>query len=172
MSTHDARKLISDLRQKASEIQTLKKKIPAFVAGAAEKMKDTNFSAQGFVRGGTAHPKWKKRQKETKRTAGKRILSGTGYLQSNVKAKASSKQVRTGIDLSKVPYAKLHNEGGRVIQHVRAHQRKHPKTGHRYQVRAHSRKINMPQRKYLGYSPDIEKIAKKELDYNLKKILK
>jgi len=39
-------------------------------------------------------------------------------------------------------------------------------------VKAHSRKINMPQRKYLGYSPDIEKIVKKELDYNVKKILK
>lgn len=172
MATHDAKKIVGDLRQKASEIQKLKKKIPAFVAGAAEKMKDANFSAQGFVHGGSARPKWKKRRKETRRTAGKRILSGTGYLQGNVKAKASPTQVRTGVDLSKVPYAQIHNEGGRVIQHVRAHHRTHPKTGRRYQVKAHSRKINMPQRKYLGYSPDIEKIVKKELDYNLKKILK
>lgn len=172
MSTRDAHKLINDLRKKASEIQKLKTKIPAFVAGAAEKMKDANFSAQGFVVGGSAWPKWAKRKKETRRTSGKRILSGTGYMQSNVKAKAAQKQVRIGVDLSKVPYAQLHNEGGRVIQHVRAHHRTHWKTGKRYQVKAHSRKITIPQRKYLGYSPDIEKIVKKELEYNLKKILK
>lgn len=172
MSIRDAQKLADDLRRKATEIQKLKKKVPGFVAGAAEKMKDANFSAEGFVVGGSARPRWAKRRRETRRTAGKRILSGTGYMQSNVKVKASPGAVRAGVDLSKVPYAKLHNEGGRVIQFVRAHHRTNPRTGKRYQVRAHSRRITMPQRKFLGYSPDIEKIVKKELDYELKKVLK
>lgn len=172
MATRDIKQFGDDLRKKADQVARLRKKVPGIIAGAAEKMKDANFSAEGFVVGGSARPKWKKRKKETRLTQGRRILSGTGYLQNNVKVKASPTQVSVGADLSKVPYARLHNEGGRVTQYVRAHHRKNPKTGKRYQVRAHSRRITMPQRKFLGYSPDIHKIAKRELDYEYKKILK
>ncbi len=172
MPNKDIQKLREDLKKKALAIEKLKKQTPGFVAGAAEKMKDASFSAEGFVVGGSARPKWAKRKVETRRSSGKRILHSTGYMQSNVKAKASVKQVRVGADLSKVPYARLHNEGGRVIQYVRAHHRKHWKTGKRYQVQPYARRITMPERKFLGYSPDIEKIVKKELDYELKRILK
>lgn len=172
MPNKDIQKIREDLRRTAGAIQKLKKQVPAFVAGAAEKMKDANFSAEGFVSGGSAKPRWAKRKAETRRSSGKRILHSTGYMQSNVRAKAALNQVRVGADLSKVPYAKLHNEGGRVVQYVRAHHRKHWKTGKRYQVQPYARWITMPQRKFLGYSPDIEKIVKKELDYELKRILK
>lgn len=167
----DIKNLSSDLQEKIRKVRQIEKKVPRYMAGAAEKMKDANFSAQGFVENGTVRPRWKKRSKENHLTRGRRILHGTGTLQNSVKAKALSDRITVGVDLSKVPYAKIHNEGGRVIQYVRPHVRRHWKTKKRYQVRGFARKITMPQRKFLGYSPDLIKIVKRQLDYEFKKIL-
>jgi len=153
-------------------MEVLKKNVLKYFAVAAEDMTHANFSAQGFVVNGSASSKWKKRKKETSRTQGKRILSATGYLEENVKAKALESHVKVGVDLTKVPYAQVHNEGGRITQHVRAHQRTNSKTGKRYQLKPHSRKINMPQRKFLGYAPDIEKKALKNIGREMDKIFK
>lgn len=168
----DIRKMADGFKAKSDKIRQLQKRIPRYIAGAAEKMKDANFSAEGFVINGSARPRWKKRKKENHLTRGRRILYGMGNLQNNVKSKALADRVSVGVDLSKVPYAKVHNEGGRLIQYVRAHTRKHWKTGKRYQVRAFSRKLNIPQRKYLGYSPDILKIVEKDIHHEFDKIFK
>lgn len=168
----DIRKLAEDLRGKLDDVRRLQKKIPRFVAGAAEKMKDANFSAEGFVQNGTPRPRWKKRERETRLTRGRRVLYGSGNLQNNVKAKALADRVNVGVDLSKVPYARVHNEGGRFVQHVKAHARLYRKTGKRHQVRGFSRVMNMPRRKYLGYSPDIFKIAEKDTRHEFDRIFK
>ncbi len=168
----DIRKLVEDFKGRAEEVRRLQKRIPRYVAAAAEKMKDANFSAQGFVENGTTRPRWKKRKRENHLTRGRRILYGNGNLQNNVKAKALADRVSVGVDLSKVPYAKIHNEGGRLVQYVKAHTRKHYKSGKRYQVRGFSRKLTMPQRKFLGYSPDIFKSAERDIRYEFDKIFK
>lgn len=168
----DIRKMAEDLRAKSDDVRRLLRKVPKYVAGAAENIKDASFSAQGFVMNGAARPRWKKRKKETQLTRGRRILHGSGYLQNNVKAKALADRVSIGVDLSKVPYARIHNEGGRVVQYVKAHTRKHRKAGKRYQVQAFSRKLNMPQRKYIGYSPDIFKVADKNIRHEFDRIFK
>ncbi|MDE5575494.1 MAG: phage virion morphogenesis protein [Bacteroidales bacterium] len=167
----DLQNMPGDFRRKHAQIEQLVKKLPKFVAGAAEKMKDANFSAQGFISNGSA-TKWPKRKKETAKTAGKRILHQTGLLQNSVKAHPLADHVRVGVDLGKVPYAKIHNEGGNVVQHIKPHHRKHPKSGKRYQVKAFARKVRYPQRKYLGFSPDIIKATDRELKYQLDKIMK
>ena len=52
---------------------------------------------------------------------------------------------------SSLPYTTVHNEGGKIKQHVREYTR-HPKKGKAYQVRAHSRTLNMPQRQFIEYT--------------------
>lgn len=168
----DVLKLREDLLRKATQVRRLNAKIPGYVAGAAEKMKDANFSAEGFVQNSSANPRWPKRKKETKKTSGKKILHGTGYMQNNVKAKAMADRVSVGVDLSKVPYAQVHNEGGELQQRVKTHTRKHHKTGKRMVVKSHSRRIVMPERRYLGYVPDIEKITDKEVKFEMDRIFK
>lgn len=159
-----------DFRKRQAQIDRLIKTIPKYIAGAAEKMKDANFSAQGFVSNGSS-TKWPKRKKETPRTSGKRILHSTGLLQNSVKAHALSNHIKVGVDLGKVPYAKVHNEGGNVVQYVKPHHRKHYKTGKRYQVKSFARKVRYPKRQYLGFSPDIIKAAEREIKYQLDKIM-
>lgn len=133
-------------------------------------MKDANFSAQGFVANGKAD-RWPPRKEETPKSKGKRILHGTGTLQNSVKAQALANHVRVGVDLGKVPYAKIHNEGGAVIQYVKPHTRQHPRTGKRYQVKAFARKLRYPKRQYLGFVPDIVKITEREIRYQMDKIM-
>lgn len=152
-------------------VKKLVGKIPVYVAASAERMKDANFSAQGFVTNGTAH-RWKARAKETRRSSGKRVLHATGLMQQSVRTTVNGRTATIGIDGGKVPYAKLHNYGGRVVQHVKPHHRKHPKTGRRHQVRGFARKIAMPQRQFLGFSPDILKSAERDIKKELERILK
>lgn len=165
-------KLTQDLKRKTSQISILKKKIPRYVAAAAEKMKDANFSAEGFIEGGSVKSKWPKRKKETARSSGKRILHSTGILQNSVKAKALAQRVHVGVDLSKVPYAKVHNKGEEIHQEIKAHVRTHPRTGKTYSVGPFTRKVTFPRRKYLGYSPDIFKIADKDIKKEIDRIFK
>jgi hypothetical protein len=163
-----------DMKRRAAQLKEIvDKKAPAIFAAAAEKMKDANFSAEGFVVGGSAAPKWPKRKTETRRSKGKRILHDRGTMQSSVKAKVrGGGKIHVGLDTDKVPYGPAHNEGGSFIQYIRPHHRTHYKTGKRYQVKGYSRKITLPQRKYLDYSPDIGVMAERELTAAFKNALK
>ncbi|MGL5683601.1 MAG: phage virion morphogenesis protein [Marinifilaceae bacterium] len=167
----DFNDISADIKSKMRAVKRIQRQVPIFVAGAAEAMKDANFSAQGFVTNGRAS-RWQKRRKETQRTEGKRILHSTGTLQNSVQVEAIKNRIHVGVDLNTVPYAQVHNEGGRITQNVRPHHRKHYKSGKRFQVRSFTRHITMPQRKYLGHSPDIMKKVSRELDYQLNKLFK
>lgn len=178
----DIQKFAADMRARAAKFNGFSRKIPVYIAGAAEKMKDANFSAEGFIENGTARPRWKKRKVETTRSKGKWVLFDTGTLQNSVKSKALADRVSVGVDLGKVPYAKAHNEGGRITQHVRPFTRKRRRAtnirtrrrvlvgGH--QVRGFVRRIYMPKRQFLGYSPDIIKIVDKDIQREIDKVLK
>lgn len=158
-------------------------------------MKDANFSAQGFVRGGSAAPRWDKRKKETPRTSGKRILHATGTLQASVHFTPGAgdwcrrtkipavweKSSRRGHP-AKVPYARIHNEGDRVSQYVRPFTRrlvspnrntgsvgKPSRRGH--PVAGFFRRATYPRRQYLGISPDIFISARKDIAYAIRRVL-
>lgn len=57
----------------------------------------------------------------------------------------------------KVPYARIHNEGGRVrgIQNVRPYTNSNFMGRGRAQIKAHTRRLDfmMPKRQFMGYSP-------------------
>lgn len=179
----DYRKLTLDMQRRAAEMaRVIQRDVPAYIAVAWERMKDANFSAQGFVRGGSAAPRWDKRKKETPRTSGKRILHATGTLQASVHFTPGAGQVRAWVDLGKVPYARIHNEGGRVSQYVRPFSRrlvspnrnagsvgKPSRRGH--PVAGFFRRATYPRRQYLGISPDIFVSAHKDIAYAIRRAL-
>ncbi len=78
---------------------------------AALKFIDDNFAKQGFQ--GQTFLKWDNRKKETKRTTGKKILSGTNALRNSIKKTDGSDHTTISTD---IPYAAIHNNGG-VIPH-------------------------------------------------------
>ena len=166
----DYRKLSLDMQRRAAEMaRVIQRDVPAYIAVAWERMKDANFSAQGFVRGGSAAPRWDKRKKETPRSSGKRMLHSTGTLQASVHFTPGAGQVRAWVDLGKVPYARIHNEGGRVSQYVRPFSR--VIRGRKQQVAGFFRRATYPRRQYLGISPDIFISAHKDIAYAIRRAL-
>lgn len=110
---------------------------------------DDSFQNQGFT--DASFVAWEKR-KEPDRRPGGAILEDTTYLRKSLEVmNEGSDSVEFGTE---VPYAGLHNNGGRmrVVQYVRAHTR--TRKGVREQVKAHSRKIDttFPKRQFIGHS--------------------
>ena len=99
---------------------------------------------------GNAFVPWEKRKND--KTPGRAILVQTTYLQKSIEV--MSENGTSVVFGTTVPYAKLHNEGGRlrVNQYVRAHHR--TRNGRREQVQAHSRKLDIkfPKRQFIGHS--------------------
>lgn len=118
---------------------------------------------------GRPHPDGTSAKKRTPRTSGKRILHATGTLQASVHFTPGAGQVRAWVDLGKVPYARIHNEGGRVSQYVRPFSR--VIRGRKQQVSGFFRRATYPRRQYLGISPDIFVSAHKDIAYAIRRAL-
>lgn len=127
------------------------KQAPTFASIEAEKFFKRSFLNQGFT--DRALVKWDERKDDTR--PGGAVLTSTGNLRDSIQiAKVSQKQVAL---INGAPYAKIHNEGGRirVVQYIRPHTRNNLfGRGIRAQIQAHSRKVDftMPKRQFMGHS--------------------
>lgn len=78
------------------------------------------------------------------------LLIESGALLNSIQPKLISRErVIISAGNKKVPYAKVHNEGFKGWVNVQAHTRKGKK------VEAHQRKINIPQRQFMGKSNEL-----------------
>ena len=134
--------------------KTLKKNILQDLRVELTDEFDRNFERKAFFGN-----RWKPRRSEGRGT----LLLVTSTLRRSIRR---SSVVGDGVRFtSQVPYATVHNEGGTIAQNVPAHQRRrHGKT---HDVRAHQRRINMPQRQFIGDGPDTRRIIKSVIDDNL-----
>jgi phage gpG-like protein len=148
----------------------------------ATELFDRNFEQQGFF--GT---KWKERKDGNN---GRAILMGVGRLRGGVKTpKRNGNSIVWSFD---VPYAKAHNEGLKRSVTIPAHERyKHRgdvvkekyinKSGKvstrkikveiKEDVRSHKRKMNIPQRQFIGNHPILRLEIKRIIDRNAKKLM-
>jgi phage gpG-like protein len=128
------------------------------------------FAEESWVDGRTET--WPRRKSNAKRNQGRRLLVDTGRLRRSIRIlHTMSMSVAVGTD---VPYAGVHNDGFRGTVQVKAHTRRKftksqetftTRTGRERkrtvlsvggsgEVRAHSRRMNMPRRRYLGESKE------------------
>lgn len=119
---------------------------------------DRNFERKAFFTNA-----WKKR-KDPK--ANGSLLVVSGRLRSSIKSEVQGDGVRFS---SSAPYATVHNEGGTGYVTVREHQRKVKKTGKVYTVHTHQRRFNMPQRQFIGDSPQTQELIRGVIEDNLQK---
>lgn len=149
-----------------------------------------SFHRQAWI-GNSVEP-WRQRRGNSKRNKGRAILVQSGRLRRSIRITGISGGIVTiGTD---VPYAKAHNEGFRGIVNVKAHKRnqykkeklgtgKFTKTGKERtktvqriaatgDVIAHTRKVNMPRRQFMGQSPYLTKILQRRLTSELMKGLR
>lgn len=109
---------------------------------------DKNFDRKAFFT-----KKWKRRANPNAKGS---LLMITGTMRRSVKAEVKVNGVRFS---SAVPYAAIHNEGGKGTKQVRQHYRT-SKKGKTYTVKAHTRKFTMPQRQFVGDGKRTQEIIK------------
>ena len=152
--------MASNFLQKLNHAQKTMKRVPAIVAKEAVRFSKERFQQQNWI--GDSTEMWKKRKPTSwgKNNDPKRgILQGpgSGRLRKSIRTiSQSADKVVTGTD---VPYAQIHNSGGRFVAHQSVKQHTRTRNGKTYKVRAHSRTIhvNMPKRQFIGESQYLTK---------------
>ncbi|MBF6607989.1 MAG: phage virion morphogenesis protein [Flavobacterium sp.] len=115
---------------------------------------DDSFQKGGFT--DTSFQAWDKRKEPDGRPGGA-ILVDTTFLRKSLSVLSeTNSQIQFG---THVPYAGLHNNGGRMraVQNVRAHNR--TRKGKREQVKSHTRRMDTkyPKRQFIGESQQMMK---------------
>jgi phage virion morphogenesis protein len=158
-------------REQVKKIRQFHRRMPKRIGGTAVSWFKQNFRRQGFPEGSGRFEKWPPRKPGASRDKGRNILVDTGNLKRSIRLETATKQqVKVSTD---VPYAEIHNQGGRIntTAQVRAHTRR-TRRG-RTQVQAHKRKmdITMPQRQFMGNSQALNKRLRKMITQELRKAL-
>ena len=128
-----------------AKMNVVKATLPKVLANDAQRFFGKSFAQEGFEDLGVK--KWAPRKKITKKDEGKNILVQSGALRRAVMQSArniSFEQIRFVVDL---PYAKIHNEGG--------------KTG---------KGGTMPQRQFMGNSRTLNELLRKKINLAVDKI--
>lgn len=120
---------------------------------------DKNFTRKAFFT-----DKWKRRKDPSAKGS---LLLVTGTLRRSIQSSVTDKGVRF---TSQVPYATIHNEGGKGTQTVREHYRTNKHTGKSYKVRSHQRRFNMPQRQFIGDGQQTQNLVRTVIEDNLRKL--
>ena len=118
---------------------------------------DKNFERKAFFTDA-----WKAR-KDPK--ANGSLLVVSGRMRRSIKGSVEGDGVRFTSDTN---YATVHNEGGSGFVTVRQHQRKRYKTGKVYTVHSYQRRVNIPQRQFVGDGQRTQEIIRGVIDDNVK----
>lgn len=180
------RKTGKTIAQQKREFKRLRQSLPTLVGNEAVNFYKRSFKRQGFI--DERFERWKKRKegdgKNRKRRA---ILIKTGRLRRSIRVTSkSTNYVTIGTD---VPYAKIHNEGGRINKEVRVREHKRRARGTSTRtarksksrspaasitVSAHKRKMNttIDQRQFIGESKFFNKRIRRKVSVKLRDIFK
>lgn len=117
---------------------------------------DSNFTRKAFF-----NKKWQPAKKLKKRGS---LLITTGSMRRSIIGSVQGRSVKFS---SALPYTAMHNEGGKFSLNVREHARISRKTRKSATVRAHTRNIIMPQRQFIGDSPEVQTAIKAIISENM-----
>ena len=163
-----------DWRHIFNQWVSLKRRAPGIIGGEAVSFYKQSFKRQGWLDGSLERWPPRKLREAKGRSKGKRgLLIQSGKLRRSIRVvKATKTHVVVGTD---VPYAQIHNEGGRIRQtvKVKAHERT-SKRGKRYDVSEHPRRVNIviPRRQFMGRSKSLDGLIEERLTKEIKRIFK
>lgn len=199
----DLRDALNDIREARQMMEKLNDRLPDIIGVEALAVIDLNFEHESYDTG-NGKQRWKERAPATNRAydnrsgglkgsvfnSGNKILEQTGNLRAGVRKKREGRNVFIGVNLLKIPYAKIHNEGGSIS--IKARRQTFRFTGggrfkggkinrsngeywRRRNIAAHV--IKMPKRQYMprpGERPNgaILLRAKRKIDFEHARIMK
>ena len=132
--------------------QQLKRQLLEDIRVALVDEFDQNFRRKGFF-----GKRWTPRRYHNTKGS---LLVQTGNLRRSIKASLTENGVRF---TSAVPYAALHNEGLKGTIAVRKHLR-HPRGKKAHEVKSHFRRVDMPERRFIGGGKDTDRIISEVVD--------
>lgn len=169
---------MQELDRKLDQLTKLYPRLPRMAGVVAVNFSKERFRSQNWL-SSTSKP-WQSRKRQIKGKRG--VLIRSGRLKRSIRiVMTSHNSVTIGTD---VPYAQIHNEGGRVnvTQNVSSHNRKahsRRRKGRKesvkaHQVQAHNRKVNfiIPQRQFLGNSTVLDRQIEQTLNNELIRVIK
>ena len=170
----------------------VREELPLQMAAVAQNFFVGSFQRQGWYDGLTLKrwtprkgEKWRRKKKG--RRGNRAILIKTGRLRRSIKIRSA--RFQKIIIATDVAYAAAHNYGSLVAVSVRSHTRRQyrrvreeytTKTGKQrtrrkkvvnssHTVRQHTRKMNLPQRQFMGHSPMLDrklnKVIERQMEY-------
>ncbi|MDQ3073270.1 MAG: phage virion morphogenesis protein [Bacteroidota bacterium] len=157
---------LPDFKAEKGDLEQLFRELPTIVGTMAVNFYDGSFDREGFIN--KSIEKWAPRKGEdskVKRSARKGLLIDTGELRKSIDFTPGIMEVTI---FSDKPYAAAHNEGFKGTVSIPAHVRKQRDK----EVKAHSRKMNIPQRQFIGKSELLEKRIDHHVEKALDKIFK
>ena len=181
---------VTNIRNAEQHFRKVLQYAPGMLGNMAVNFFLDRFRYQNWL-GATTEP-WRQRRRNKGRNAGRAILIQSARLRRSIRlTKVSGLTAHIGSD---VPYARVHNEGFRGTVSVKAHSRnrygkekigtgKFNKSGSERmktvqritgtgQVKAHTRKVNIPRRQFMGNSPVLNKQLQRKLMAELMKGLR
>lgn len=164
MPLHHSKNII----QQAKDIKSfLNNDAPRIVGVEAKRFVLNNFKQEAFI--DVPVKKWRERKRREKND--RALLMKSGRLKRSFDYKTS--RGRVTLYSADVPYAEIHNEGGKIqgTQRVRAHTRN--LGGKRVRVRSFSREMNItiPQRQFIGKSRVLDFRINQQLKKRIFKIM-
>ena len=138
-------------------------RVPDVVAETALEDFRENFQTQSFNGVGwrPLSPKYARK----KRRSTSRILTNTAALQHSMRETIKEpSRVRITAGNSKVPYARVHNEGYTGLQKVPTYQnRNFMGKGKHVTIKAHTRRMNIPKRQFMGRTTGLKSKIKQRI---------
>ena len=154
--------------------QGLKGRMPGIVGVEAVNHFKATFRDGGFT--DTGFVKWPDR-KAGKDNEGRAILVKTGRLRRAIRILyQSNNRVMVGVSPDEVPYAAAHNNGFKGTVNVKAYMRRNRRGDTRGSkgvagVRAHTMRMNLPQRQFIGESKVLNAKIESKINRELKNTL-
>jgi phage gpG-like protein len=158
--------LHQDLVKASNQMEAfIAEELPTIAAVEWLKLTQRNFDNEGWTEGG-ATEKWKAR---TTTWQTNKVLTKRALLRNSIRARSEEGKVVIGIDISTIPYAQIHNEGGEIAvtpkmrKYFLAMFMKLRSTAGTQEAlfwlhMSRAKKIVIPKRPYLGFNKDLIQI--------------
>lgn len=173
-----ANAISDELRRRTDALKDVLHRAPREVGAIAVNHFKGNFRRQGFD-----GAKWSPRKKESRKSIGRAILVRSARLRNSLRVvRADLREIVVGTD---APYARIHNEGGTIVQPARSEIFKRNRyvkgrkkgmfargvtTGKGFTYK--QRYIKIPKRKFIGESKELTTKVSAWYSTNIKRAIK
>lgn len=165
----------TEFDKKMKALEKSMRTLPTKIGAVAVRFSKDRFRQRNWI--DRTQENWPKRKRSNGRKRDNRaVLVDSGRLKKSVrKTFASQEKIIIGTD---VPYAQVHNEGFKGTVKVKAHTRRRTSGRSRdrsqdseYEVKAHSRKVDIPKRQFIGESKVLTEQIEKTIQEHILKAL-